>query len=66
MANPNQYFRLAEHIKFLLLERERAVAVKLDPTSQDEHIIRVLEQLREGLESVSKERVRLQDAGETS
>ncbi|KAG0651615.1 putative syntaxin-8B [Hyphodiscus hymeniophilus] len=66
MANPNQYFLLADHIKLSLLERQRAIALNLEPTSQDGHISRSLESLREGLESVEEERVRLQEAGETS
>ena len=66
MANPNQYFLLADHIKLSLLERQRAIALKLEPTSQDGHISRSLESLKEGLESVTKERVRLEEAGETS
>lgn len=66
MANPNQYFLLADHIKLSLLERQRAIALNLEPTSQDGHISRSLESLREGLESVTKERVRLEEAGETS
>jgi syntaxin 8 len=66
MANPNQYFLLADHIKLSLLERERAIALNLEPTSQDGHISWSLESLEEGLESLRKERVRLEEAGETS
>ncbi|TAQ89328.1 hypothetical protein B7494_g2305 [Chlorociboria aeruginascens] len=66
MANPNQYFLLADHIKLSLLERQRAIALNLEPTSQDGHISRSLESLREGLENVSKEQKRLSEAGETS
>ena len=66
MANPNQYFLLADHIKLSLLERQRAIALKLEPTSQDGHISRSLESLREGLEIISKERIRLEESGETS
>jgi hypothetical protein len=66
MANPNQYFLLADHIKLSLLERQRAISLNLEPTSQDGHISRSLESLREGVESVTKERIRLQQAGETS
>jgi len=65
-TNPNQYFLLADHIKLSLLERQRAVSLNLEPTSQDGHISRSLEQLREGLEAVTNERIRLQEAGETS
>ncbi|TVY32403.1 Syntaxin-8A [Lachnellula occidentalis] len=66
MANPNQYFLLADHIKLSLLERQRAISLNLEPTSQDGHISRSLESLREGLENVAKERIRLEEAGETS
>lgn len=66
MANPNQYFLLADHIKLSLLERQRAIALNLEPTSQDGHISRSLESLKDGLDDIAKERVRLQEAGETS
>jgi hypothetical protein len=66
MANPNQYFLLADHIKLSLLERQRAISLNLEPTSQDGHISRSLDSLREGLENVTKERVRLQEAGDLS
>ncbi|TVY59067.1 Syntaxin-8A [Lachnellula cervina] len=66
MANPNQYFLLADHIKLSLLERQRAISLNLEPTSQDGHISRSLDSLREGLQSVTKERIRLEEAGETS
>jgi syntaxin 8 len=66
MANPNQYFLLADHIKLSLLERQRAVSLNLEPTSQDGHISRSLDSLREGLESVSKERIRLEESGDTA
>jgi hypothetical protein len=66
MANPNQYFLLADHIKLSLLERQRAISLKLEPTAQDGHIARSLDSLRDGLDKVTKERVRLEQAGETS
>ncbi|TVY41327.1 Syntaxin [Lachnellula subtilissima] len=66
MANPNQYFLLADHIKLSLLERQRAISLNLEPTSQDGHISRSLDSLREGLESVTNERIRLEEAAETS
>ncbi|KAG9248677.1 hypothetical protein BJ878DRAFT_327202 [Calycina marina] len=66
MSNPNQYFLLADHIKLSLLERQRAISLNLDVGTQDGHISRSLESLREGIESVTQERVRLQEAGETS
>jgi syntaxin 8 len=66
MANPNQYFLLADHIKLSLLERQRAISLNLEPTSQDGHISRSLDSLREGLDNVTKERVRLQEAGDSA
>ncbi|KAH8816267.1 hypothetical protein F5884DRAFT_215954 [Xylogone sp. PMI_703] len=65
MTNPNQYFLLADHIKLSLLERQRAISLNLESTAQDGNISRSLESLREGLESIAKERVRLQEAGES-
>jgi syntaxin 8 len=66
MANPNQYFLLADHIKLSLLERQRAISLNLEPTSQDGHISRSLDSLKEGLDNVTKERVRLQEAGDSA
>jgi syntaxin 8 len=66
MVNPNQYFLLADHIKLSLLERQRAISLDLEPTSQDGHISRSLDSLREGLKIVTKERVQSQEAGEIS
>ncbi|KAE8453502.1 hypothetical protein EG329_010363 [Mollisiaceae sp. DMI_Dod_QoI] len=65
MANPNQYFLLADHIKLSLLERQRAISLNLEPTSQDGHISRSLDSMREGLENIARERIRLQDTGDT-
>ncbi|RAL62602.1 hypothetical protein DID88_004449 [Monilinia fructigena] len=65
-TNPNQYFLLADHIKLSLLERQRAISLNLEPTSQDGHISRSLESLRDGLENITNERIRLEEAGETS
>src|SRR2546421_2735642 len=50
MSNPSQLLLLADHIKLSLLERQRAISLKLDPNpSQDSHIARSLESLREGI-----------------
>lgn len=65
MANPNQLSLLADHIKLSLLERQRAISLNLEPNSQDGHISRSLESLREGLEGVSNERARLEQAGDS-
>ncbi|KAI9851331.1 MAG: hypothetical protein M1838_003972 [Thelocarpon superellum] len=61
MANPTQLFLLADHIKLSLLERQRAISLNLEPNAQDGQISRSLESLREGLEGVQKERVRLEE-----
>jgi len=54
MSNPSQLFLLADHIKLSLLERQRAIALNLDPNpSQDSNISRSLESFREGVESLS-------------
>ncbi|EKD12277.1 uncharacterized protein L3040_000253 [Drepanopeziza brunnea f. sp. 'multigermtubi'] len=63
-VNANQFFLLADHIKLSLLERQRAISLNLEPTSQDGHIFRSLDSLREGLESVVEERIRLQESGD--
>ena len=55
MANPSQLFLLADHIKLSLLDRQRAVALNLDPNpTQSSHISRSLESLREGLEALER------------
>lgn len=66
MSNPNQLFLLADHIKLSLLERQRAISLNLEPNSQDGHISRSLESLRAGLESITEERKRLDESGETA
>ena len=64
MANPSQLYLLADHIKLSLLERQRAISLNLEPNSQDGHISRSLESLREGIEAVEKEQTRLEDNGD--
>ena len=64
MANPSQLYLLADHIKLSLLERQRAISLNLEPNSQDGHISRSLESLREGIEAVEKEQTRLEDDGD--
>ena len=64
MANPNALFLLADHIKLSLLERQRAQALNLGGDSQDGHISRSLDQFRDGLEGLDKERERLEAAGD--
>ncbi|EXJ84748.1 hypothetical protein A1O3_05420 [Capronia epimyces CBS 606.96] len=54
MSNPSQLLLLADHIKLSLLERQRAISLKLDPNpSQDSNLARSLESLREGIELLS-------------
>lgn len=53
MSKPSQLFLLADHIKLSLLERQRAISLKLDPTpTHSSHISRSLESLREGVEAL--------------
>lgn len=65
MSNPNQLFLLADHIKLSLLERQRAISLDLEPNSQDGHISRSLESMREGLEGVTNDRERLEQGGDS-
>lgn len=60
MANPSQLYLLADHIKLSLLERQRAISLNLEPTTQDGHISRSLESMREGLEALEEEQGRLE------
>lgn len=66
MANPSQLYLLADHIKLSLLERQRAISLDLEPTSQDGHISRSLDSMRDGLEALEQEEARLQENGDTS
>lgn len=52
MSNPSQLYLLADHIKLSLLERQRAISLNLEPNSQDGHISRSLDQMREGVEAL--------------
>ena len=54
MANPSQLYLLADHIKLSLLERQRAISLNLEPNSQDGHISRSLDQMREGVEALEQ------------
>lgn len=64
MANPSQLYLLADHIKLSLLERQRAISLNLEPNSQDGHISRSLESLREGIEAVEQQQTRMEDNGD--
>ena len=69
MSNPNQLFLLADHVKLSLLERQRAQSLNLGDhgggDSQDGHISRSLDQFRDGLASLSEEKARLEQEGDT-
>ena len=54
MANPSQLYLLADHIKLSLLERQRAISLNLEPSSQDGHISRSLDSMREGVEALEQ------------
>lgn len=54
MANPSQLYLLADHIKLSLLERQRAISLNLEPNSQDGHISRSLDSMREGVEALEQ------------
>ncbi|KAI1766880.1 v-SNARE [Hypoxylon sp. FL1150] len=64
MSNPNQLYLLADHIKLSLLERQRAQSLNLDAGSKDGHISRSLDQFRDGLATIQKEKARLEEAGD--
>ncbi|GAP90151.1 putative SNARE domain-containing protein [Rosellinia necatrix] len=64
MANPNQLFLLADHIKLSLLERQRAQSLELGGDSNDGHISRSLEQFKDGLTALENELKRLEEAGD--
>ena len=66
MAHPSQLYLLADHIKLSLLERQRAISLDLEPTSQDGHISRSLDSMLDGLERLEQEEARLQENGDLS
>ena len=66
MGNSSQLYLLADHIKLSLLERQRAISLDLEPTSQDGHISRSLDSLREGVEELEQDEARLQENGDSS
>ena len=55
MSNPSQLYLLADHIKLSLLERQRAISLNLEPSSQDGHISRSLDSMREGIEALEQQ-----------
>ncbi|POS87496.1 hypothetical protein EPUL_000673 [Erysiphe pulchra] len=64
MANFNQYFLLADHIKLSLLERQRAIHTNSKSASLDSYISRSLESLGEGIVKINAEQRRLQNIGD--
>ncbi|MCJ1283325.1 hypothetical protein MMC26_002653 [Xylographa opegraphella] len=64
MANPSQLYLLADHIKLSLLERQRAISLGLEPSTQDANISRSLESMREGIEAAEAEASRLEAKGD--
>ena len=65
MANASQLYLLADHIKLSLLERQRAISLNLEPNSQDGHISRSLDSMREGVEALEQEQSRLEESGDS-
>lgn len=63
-TNPNQLFLLADHVKLSLLERQRAVALNLEPNKQDGHITRSLDTLRDGIDNLQKQLRQLSSTGD--
>jgi len=63
-TNPHQLFLLADHVKLSLLERQRAISLNLDPNKQDGHITRSLGSLRQGLDSLERQRFDDEAAGQ--
>ncbi|KAF4125947.1 syntaxin 8 [Geosmithia morbida] len=66
MANPNQLYLLADHIKLSLLERQRVQKLAVEDGPQDAHILRSLDQFRDGLESLEEEMTRLEREGDAA
>lgn len=66
MANPSQIHLLADHIKLSLLERQRAISLNLEPNSQDGHISRSLDSMREGIEALEAQQSQQGDSDGTA
>ncbi|KAK6345974.1 hypothetical protein TWF730_010311 [Orbilia blumenaviensis] len=65
-TNADRLLLLADHIKLSLLERSRAISLKLEPNTADAYISRSLETLRQGIEQIEQEQTRLEQNGELS
>lgn len=59
MASASQLYLLADHVKLSLLERQRAISLNLEPSSQDGHISRSLDSFREGVEALEQQQRQL-------
>lgn len=62
MTYPCQLSLLSDHIKLSLLERQRAISLNLEPNSQDGHISRSLDSMREGVEALEQQ---IEDEGDS-
>jgi len=65
MANASQLYLLADHIKLSLLERQRAISLNLEPNSQDGHVSRSLDSMREGLEALEKQQAQAEERADS-
>ncbi|KAF3915222.1 hypothetical protein ABW20_dc0108606 [Dactylellina cionopaga] len=65
-TNADRLLLLGDHIKLSLLERTRAISLKLEPNTADAYITRSLETLRQGIEQIEQEQTRLEQQGELS
>ena len=65
-ATPHQLFLLSDHLKLSLLERQRAIALNLEPHAQDAHITRTLSSLQEGIEALESQQSDLGQAEDTT
>ncbi|KAF3912298.1 Syntaxin-61 [Arthrobotrys entomopaga] len=63
-TNADRLLLLADHIKLSLLERSRAISLKLEPNTADAYITRSLETLRQGIDSLEQEQTRLEQQAE--
>ncbi|KYK55902.1 hypothetical protein DCS_07867 [Drechmeria coniospora] len=66
MSKSNHLFLLADHIKLLLLERQRSQSLDLDSDTQEEQLSRSLEQFRTGLATLRQEEVRMTQADDAN
>jgi len=65
-TSPHQLFLLADHLKLSLLERQRAIALNLEPNNQDANISRSLSNLQEGLDQVSSQQSDLDEVEDST